>query len=223
MKLKKRLPVLLMLAALMIFNINLVVSAHDVPDMDTQGSISVSVQYDGKAVPGGTLTLYRAGDVTQDDGNYDFTLNKDFAGSRVSLEDIQSDQTAKALASYAEAQDISGETRTISEDGKVVFQDLELGLYLLVQHEAADDFVEMAPFLIGIPMVEDGTYIYDVDASPKTETEKAPVQPEEPDQPKTGQNEETAPYAVAAGLSLCAVGAVGCMIYARRKHSRHGN
>ena len=72
-------------------------------------------------------------------------------------------------------------------------------------------------------MVEDGTYIYDVDASPKTETEKAPVQPEEPDQPKTGQNEETAPYAVAAGLSLCAVGAVGCMIYARRKHSRHGN
>ena len=168
-------------------------------------------------------TLYRAGDVTQDDGNYDFTLNKEFAGSRVSLEDVQSDQTAKALASYAEAQDISGETRTISEDGKVVFQDLELGLYLLVQHEAADGFVEMAPFLIGIPMVEDGTYIYDADASPKTETEKAPVQPEEPDQPKTGQNEETAPYAVAAGLSLCAVGAVGCMIYARRKHSRHGN
>ena len=172
MKLKKRLPVLLMLAALMIFNINLVVSAHDVPDMDTQGSISVSVQYDGKAVPGGTLTLYRAGDITQDDGNYDFTLNKDFAGSRVSLEDIQSDQTAKALASYAEAQDISGETRTISEDGKVVFQDLELGLYLLVQHEAADGFVEMAPFLIGIPMVEDGTYIYDVDASPKLSTEE---------------------------------------------------
>ena len=30
MKLKKRLPVLLMLAALMIFNINLVVSAHDI-------------------------------------------------------------------------------------------------------------------------------------------------------------------------------------------------
>ena len=43
-------------------------NAHDVPDMTKTGSISAHMIYDGEAVGGGTLTLYKAGDVAEDNG-----------------------------------------------------------------------------------------------------------------------------------------------------------
>ena len=40
--------------------------AHEVPDMEKDGSISVTMKYDGNAIPGGTLTLYQVGDIYED-------------------------------------------------------------------------------------------------------------------------------------------------------------
>ena len=51
--------------------------AHDVPDMTRTGSVSATLTYDDEAVPGGSVTLYRVGDVVQDDGDYLFAKTKD--------------------------------------------------------------------------------------------------------------------------------------------------
>ncbi len=82
MKLKKYAAALLA-AAVLLYTLSVTAFAHDVADLTREGAISVTMKYQGKAVSGGTLTLYRVGDVHEEDGNYDFVLNSGFAGSGV--------------------------------------------------------------------------------------------------------------------------------------------
>lgn len=164
--------------------LTLQVSAHAVPDLNRQGSISVTMCYDGNTVAGGSMTLYRVGDIREENGNYSFILAPDFEASLVSLDAPQSAQTAKQLADYARKEKITGTGKTIDSAGKVTYENLQPGLYLLYQQEAAQGYQKANPFLVSLPTLVEESYSYDVDASPKV----SPV-PDESNResPKTGQ------------------------------------
>lgn len=166
MKIQKRLSALVM-ALLLCVVMTAGVCAHEVPDMSRTGSVTASMKYNGGAVGGGTLTFYRAGDISENDGNYTFTLTESFAGSGLSLNNISDTSLAANLAQYAAANNLTGTTAAIGEDGTVSVNGLALGLYLVVQQEPADGYEAVAPFLVSIPMNENGTYIYDVNVEPK--------------------------------------------------------
>ena len=63
-----------LLALLLLACLPLSAAAHPVPDEQKDGhcSITVTMTYQGKALPGGTLALYKVGDVAEEDGNYSF-------------------------------------------------------------------------------------------------------------------------------------------------------
>ena len=143
------------------------VYAHEVPDLSKTGSISAAMVYDGEPVSGGSLTLYRVGDVAEDDGNYGFALAEDFAGSELSLENIEDPGLASSLAAHVEKEKISGNTVSVEADGTVTASGLELGLYLVVQNSAAEGFEAISPFLVSVPMYENGAYQYQVNVEPK--------------------------------------------------------
>lgn len=192
--------------------------AHDVPDMTRTGSVSATLTYDDEAVPGGSVTLYRVGDVVQDDGDYLFALSGVFAGSGVSVDDPQSADAARALADWALDHGVTGETRSVDASGKVVFSGLELGLYLMVQTDPASGYHAFDPFLVGVPLTEDGSYVYDIDASPKLELEKKPVTEEPPmegDTPKTGEAASSAPLLAAGGVAVCLSAVYGLRRFGR--------
>lgn len=202
--------------------------AHEVPDMAKKGAIHVTMQLDAETVSGGTLTLYRAGVVDEEDGNYSFVPEDAFLGWGNSFEFEDSARLAGSLAEYVREQGMSGRTREIGSDGTVSFYDLELGLYLLVQNVAAEGYNKAAPFLVSVPMEENGSYIYDVDASPKVELTKAPVEPPEPEEPKmpagpklpqTGQLNWPVPLLAASGLCLLSA---GWLLYFGKRKSRRG-
>ena len=69
----------------------------------------------------------------------------------------------------------------ISDLGLAEFGDLEVGLYLVVQTTAAENYNVVNPFLVSVPIQENGKYVYDVDALPKvgTATKKTPDTPDE--------------------------------------------
>ena len=187
--------------------------AHDVPDLTRTGTITVSMQYQGKPVPGGTLTLYRVGSVHEDDGNYSFALTDDFAASGESLAEPSSAALAGRLAQYAANAGCSGESHPIGSDGTAVIDDLTPGLYLVVQSKAATGYSSASPFLIGLPAMEDGAYVYEVDAGPKLALAGAPApQPPKPQTPtsqtlpQTGQLNWPVPVLAALGLLLFAAG-----------------
>ncbi len=224
MKWKKKITTLLV-AVLLSFTVSTAAYAHDVPNLEQDGSITVSMTYNGRSVSGGTLTMYRTGDVAEDDGNYSFVLSEAFAGSQASLADIQSDELAQKLAAYAEDRGISGETVRVDEAGTAVFRNVEPGLYLIVQGEAAKGYQAAVPFLVSVPMVKDGTYLYDVDASPKTELKKAPptpvpTKPVSSRLPQTGQLNWPIPILTAAGLAL---GIAGWRLRTGKGKERHAN
>lgn len=212
---RRILPVLLVLVLLCAVCIS--VSAHDVPDLSRTGTIHITMRHGDAIIPGGTLTIYRVGMIHEDNGNFGYTLTEAFVGSNVSLENIQSATLAADLANYAQAQALEGETKQIDENAQVTFTDLELGLYLFVQYEAASGYNLANPFLVSVPAVVDGQYIYEVDGSPKLDPvtvkpeEPAPTDPTTPPDPTlplTGQLNWPIPLLAVAGLLLLTAGCI---------------
>ncbi len=183
--------------------------AHDVPDMDRKCSLTITMIHKNKAVPGGTLSIYRVGDIHEDDGNYSFVLSADFEKSGQSLEDLERKSLPSKLKSYANKKDIDPVKRkTIDKKGVVSFTDLPVGLYLVVQTKAAPGYAAVDPFLVSLPYMKDGVYLYDLDAEPKTDLEQdpPPTTTKPSKVPQTGQLWWPVPILACAGLAMVALG-----------------
>ena len=138
------------------------VSAHEVPDLTRQGSISVTMHYQGDPVSGGELTLYRVGDIIEEDGNYSFTPTAQILPSGVSFEKVHAYETAKKLASFVKKEKLAGTTVRINSKGTANFEDIDPGLYLLMQNKAAQGYACINPFLVSVPMRTGDDYMYHV-------------------------------------------------------------
>lgn len=148
----------------------------------TTGTIRVTL-YDSandKALSGGKLTLYRVAEVKRQNGNLSYEYCGDFYGCGIALGDLTDSTLAAQLQEYL-PQSAEGTTKTIDADGNVTFRGLELGLYLIVQTEASKGYEPINPFLVSLPMAEDGKWNYAVDASPKV----GAYTPAKPDTPPT--------------------------------------
>lgn len=211
MKFVKKTAAMLLIFVLL-YAMSVTAFAHEVPDPDRTGSISLTFAYQGMAVPGGTVTAYRVGEIAENDGNYDFAFSPEFAGSGVDLSDLSAAGLARALADYAGEQALTGTGADIGDDGTAIFPDLEPGLYLIIQTKAADGYEAVSPFLVSVPMNENGTYLYDVDATPKMDTiTETPDEPEPtpapgPNLPQTGQLNWPVPVMAVLGLCLLLFG-----------------
>lgn len=184
--------------------------AVEIPDLDAQGSVRVQMKTDSTPVPGGSLTLYRVGRIVQTDTGFGFVPAGDFEGYPGTLEDLGK-TTAAELADYAKANSLPGESKTIDETGTAVFDPLEPGLYLLTQPKSGDGYLPADPFLVTLPMAQEGHYVYQVDASPKVTLHPAPTQPTQPGDPtlpQTGQLNWPIPVLVAAGASCLIAGVI---------------
>jgi LPXTG-motif cell wall-anchored protein len=110
------------------------------------------------------------GEIQQKNTGYYFSPVGEFAESGESLEDLSAPELAEGLAGYA--QEENGDTLQIDDNGKALFDELELGLYLVVQYDAAEGYEKVSPFLVTVPVNINGSYIYQVDATPKVGTLK---------------------------------------------------
>lgn len=176
--------------------------ALEVVDLSRTGSIKVSL-YDSEtseAVGGGTLTLYRVAKVQKDNANLSFVYTNGFEDCGVELGDLSEGELAGRLAEKIAAT-AESTTVEVSDLGVAEFGDLEVGLYLVVQTTAAENYNVVNPFLVSVPIQENGSYVYDVDALPKvgTATKKTPDTPDEPDTPDTPDEPDTPDTPVAPG------------------------
>lgn len=167
--------------------------ALEVVDLSRTGSIKVSL-YDSEtseAVGGGTLTLYRVAKVQKDNANLSFVYTNGFEDCGVELGDLSEGELAGRLAEKIAAT-AESTTVEISDLGAAEFGDLEVGLYLVVQTTAAENYNVINPFLVSVPIQENGSYVYDVDALPKvgTAAKKTPEPPDKPDTPDTPDKPE---------------------------------
>lgn len=207
---KKMITLFLALSVLLSFP--LTAYAHDVPQDRNDCSIEVIVRYSGENVDGGTLTAIKVGYVDEEDGNYNFY--QEMTG--VKLEDIASSDapgTQKEFYGNNKANyDFYIQTQSV-KDGKATFSGLSTGLYLIVQEKAASGFSKMDAFLVSVPYMQDGEYLYNVTASIKSELERKPeptdpppTKPTGPSLPQTGQLNWPIPLMVVVGLIFFVIG-----------------
>lgn len=188
--------------------------AADVIDPDQTGSISITMQTsDGETVGGGTLALYQVAQVCVDEtGQNSYKLTDEFANSGADLSDLSASTLADTLSSYVESSDpaVYG-TANIGEDGCAVFEALELGVYFVLQTEAAAGCYAVSPFIVTVPMDVNGILVYDVDASPKVEA-AVEVPDEQPTPTPTTTTEELLPQTGAILWPMALMAALGLVL-----------
>lgn len=143
------------------------------PDYSRTGSITVDILLaDGTPVPEGALTAYLVAQAREDDGNNDFVYVEPF-GNPGEIVDSDAVNNAEAGAPALAAElaekigDAQGKRVAVDADGRVVFENLTLGLYLVVQDTPADGFEPVQSFLVAVPMWDGTQLVYDVYANPK--------------------------------------------------------
>ncbi len=187
-------------------------AAVELIDLQRKGSITVSVVYDEKPVSGGKLTIYRVAEVAVEDWNFGFRYLDDFADCGEPLDNLYRSRLITALETCVAEKKLQGIPGTIDKQGTVTFEELELGLYLVVQTEASAGYYPANSFLVSLPGKENGKYDYDVDASPKMDVLKPkptiPTQPTRPGGklPQTGQTNWPIPMMAVSGMILFALG-----------------
>lgn len=217
----------ILLALLVLFCLPLSAAAHAVPDESQDGrcSITITMTYKGKAVPGGTLALYKVGDVQEDDGNYSFVPVKAIQSDISEFGNIESsDLAGKLVELEKKLTSVTANPVTIDKNGTATFSNLKFGLYLVVQKTAASGYGKTAPFLVSVPYFYKGEYKYNVTSQPKTDlerkveptpTEKPPTSSGGGKLPQTGQLWWPVPVLVCLGLGCIAVGLI------RRRRGRN--
>lgn len=201
----------LFLASSLLCMASLTVYAREAPDGSQKGTVTVEMEYDGKSVTGGTLTAYRVGKIQEYDGNYSFVKTDAMAAFSGSYDDIASAALAEAAEAFVKGNQVSEYAAAKNQNGKAVFNDLELGLYLIVQTEASEGYEPMKSFLVSVPMKEDGYYVYEITAEGKFQLHQetkpiTPQKPSEPTLPQTGQLNWPIPVLAVLGLCLFSAG-----------------
>ena len=162
-----------------------------------EGKIQVSPQDGGMLISGGEVTLYPVGEAVQ--GGY--RLSAGVADWIVEQGSIYAPEIAMWLAHNTE---VDGTVK--DSTGSATFEDLDAGVYLLVQNEPAPHYDPFEPFIVVLPL--DG---------PKWE---APIFPKvnrlQGENPKTADAERLLPAVTGMFVSALGLAACFCMRKKRR-------
>ena len=189
---------------------------------DEECSLRLTFKHGNVAIEGAEITLTYVMGINLDLGRY-YPVGElaEKYGEEVNFEDVP------AVGLQSIATEIAGSNAKPSKkadmktdkNGQVTFKDLEIGMYLVEQtgkSGVAADYNAFGPFLITIPAIaDDGSYIYQIDCLPKTQTSIIPTTTpdtpsETPPTPIAGLEFSSLtglPYMLAGGaLAVLAVG-----------------
>ncbi len=138
-------------------------SATEGIDFSKTGTIHIALESSG------TISAYYVASILSN-CEYEYVENCEESG--IDLADlIEGDaESAQDMAEWCVDSDLVPVTVEISGNS-VTFDDLDLGLYIIIQEEAGEEYYPILPFAVTVPANVDGAYDYAVDATPKVETE----------------------------------------------------
>ena len=156
---------------LLLLSCVITVSAEDF-DPERTGSISVTLleQFEKTPIVGAELSVYCIATVgINTDGLLNYIYLEGYDEIGIDLEDP--DFVAK-MDAFLSQNDMPAIKLYTDAQGTAVCTEIPLGLYFIRQTGAVAGYALCTPFLVTVPMVEEAGYVYDVNASPKTEVAK---------------------------------------------------
>lgn len=167
----RRKMIILCVMALLILSCSSTALAQEF-DPGKTGSISVTLteQYKNEPIIGAELSVYHVATVQLNiNGNLSYVYTDAFENSGIEIDDPA---LASKLDAFVLTHPISSIQITTDANGTAVCKDLALGLYFVRQSGTVDGFAPCTPFLVTLPGMNADGYMYDVNASPKTEVAK---------------------------------------------------
>ena len=138
-------------------------------DSNRIGSISVILMdQDGKTpITGAELSLYYVATVKLNSkNNLSYTFTNAFEDCGCALDDPA---LSVKLDAFVKKHTVSAEKLVTDAHGNVTFTDLPLGLYFVKQTSTVAGYAPCTSFLVTVPNHNTNGYVYDVNASPKTD------------------------------------------------------
>lgn len=141
-------------------------------DADRMGSFSVTLMdQDGKTpISGAELSVYYVASVElNSNNNLSYTFTNAFENCGCALDDPA---LSVKLDSFVKDHSVISEKLVTDAHGKAVFQNLPLGLYFVKQTSTVTGYAACTSFLVTVPYKSADGYVYDINASPKTDIAK---------------------------------------------------
>ncbi len=156
-------------------------------DVSRRGSISFSIISGYDRIPGGNMKIVRVASLERENEGgyivYKYKWTPEMTSFPGEPSDAGSFEFAQSVYEYALSRGVEAREHYIDDRGCASFYDLETGLYLFYQTIPAEGYDTIAPFIVSLPMLEGGVYIYDIDASPKPTVVKSTEPATEPTEP----------------------------------------
>lgn len=139
---------------------------------------SINIYYHGNNQKNETIELsnvpFGIYSFARDDGS-GLVVNKEYSELNIDIENIDSSSNreyANKIYQYISDNNIIGNIKYTNDNARCNFSDLPQGIYLVAQLEKSqyeDGSFSSLPFLISMPMSNNGYSIYDVNVEPKGE------------------------------------------------------
>lgn len=140
-------------------------------DLSKKGSISITLKEKSENVliDGAEITIYYVGDAGIKDNNLVFNKREELTCD-VSLDNLKDTKLVSNISKCINDNVIKYVGTT--NNGKVTFNNLNQGLYLVSQTKSVEGYSLIDSFLVAIPKVEDNKWVYDINALPKVDIYK---------------------------------------------------
>ena len=138
-------------------------------DKSKNGSISVTLteQKQNEPIVGAELSVYFVASVVMDaDGNLLYDYTDDFENFDTAIDDTS---LALKLEAFVSQNGTPYVKMTTNADGTAKCDELPLGLYFIKQTGEVEGFAPCTSFVVTVPYEKDGEYLYEVNATPKTD------------------------------------------------------
>ncbi len=140
------------------------IKADNIVDLNKKGSISINLKGENNIV-GAEIQIIQIGKVNIINNNLVFEYIDELNACNYKL----SDENIKNIEVCIQNKKLNVTTKITDNNGKVLFDNLNLGVYYIKQINKIKNFSQMDPILIMLPKEINNSFEYNIDASPKIE------------------------------------------------------
>jgi len=166
----KKLKYLFTFVLVLLISSNTVLANNNdhIVDFDRNASITITLREQDENTPinGAEITIYQVATATNKNNNLSFIYNEKL---QICDLDLSNNNLAKQIDKCIKEVELPSQKELTNEEGIVEFNKLPLGLYLVKQTNEVYEYSTIDPFLIATPKEEDNRWVYDIEATPKTE------------------------------------------------------
>lgn len=155
-----------LLVFLLLISVNVKASEIDFKKLG-KVEITLKEKEENKLIDGAELTIYKVADAEEENHNLVFRYVEELKSCGVSLDDLKEENLSEEINKCV-SDKVEGQSK-VTEDGKVTFDNLSLGLYLVRQTGGVEGYSKISPYLVMIPVSSDDKWVYEVKSTPKTD------------------------------------------------------